>query len=65
VLLTTRTADFFEQRDFTYAGAAHESKLLPEARHAVVDPARNSKLYVKALYDLDETTPRAGKRIGF
>lgn len=65
VLLTTRTADFFEQRDFLHAGVAHESNLLPESRRAVVDPARNSKLYIKALFDLDDTAPRAGKRIGF
>lgn len=65
MLLTTRTADFFEQRDFEHAGVAHESNLIPESRRAAVDPARNSKLYVKALFDLDETTPRAGKRIGF
>jgi amino-acid N-acetyltransferase len=65
VLLTTRTADFFEQRDFACAGVAHESDLLPAERRAAVDPARNSKLYVKTLLDLDEAAPRAGKRIGF
>lgn len=65
VLLTTRTADFFEQRDFLHAGVAHESDLIPESRRALIDPARNSKLYVKALYDLDDAAPRAGKRLGF
>ena len=65
VLLTTRTADFFEQRDFAHAGPAHESGLLPESRRAAVDPARCSKLYVKALLELDDAAPRAGKRIGF
>ncbi|BDA40699.1 Amino-acid acetyltransferase [Coccomyxa sp. Obi] len=65
VLLTTRTADFFEQRDFLPAGVAHESDLIPESRRAAVDPARNSKLYIKALFDLDDKAPRAGKRIGF
>ncbi len=65
MLLTTRTADFFEQRSFILAGTAHESDLLPESRRSVIDPARNSKLYVKMLYDLHQNTPRAGKRIGF
>ena len=65
VLLTTRTADFFEQRDFAPAGAAHLSDLLPEECRAAIDPTRNSKLYVKPLQDLDEAAPRAGKRIGF
>ena len=65
VLLTTRTADFFEQRSFILAGTAHESNLLPESRRSVIDPARNSKLYVKMLFDLHQNAPRAGKRIGF
>ncbi|CAL5225511.1 g8341 [Coccomyxa viridis] len=65
VLLTTRTADFFEQRSFMLAGTAHESDLLPESRRSVIDPARNSKLYVKMLFDLHQNAPRAGKRIGF
>ncbi len=65
VLLTTRTADFFEQRDFLHAGVAHESDLIPESRRAAVDPTRNSKLYIKALFDLDDKAPPAGKRIGF
>ena len=30
-----------------------------------MDPARNSKLYIKMLYDLHQNAPRAGKRIGF
>jgi amino-acid N-acetyltransferase len=49
VLLTTRTADWFEQRGFRHAGAAHASELLPEGRRARVDPARNSQLYSKDL----------------
>lgn len=49
VLLTTRTADWFEQRGFKPAGAAHLSALLPEGRRARVDPARNSQLYSKRL----------------
>lgn len=49
VLLTTRTADWFEQRGFKPAGAAHASRLLPEARRAKVNAARNSQLYAKDL----------------
>ncbi|KAL4423548.1 hypothetical protein ABPG77_006571 [Micractinium sp. CCAP 211/92] len=49
VLLTTRTADWFEQRGFKPAGAAHLSALLPEDRRARVDPARNSQLFSKRL----------------
>jgi len=30
-----------------------------------VDPKRNSQLYVKTIYELNESAPRAGKRIGF
>jgi hypothetical protein len=51
VLLTTRTADWFEQRGFRAAGPAHTSALLPEARRAKVDPARNSQLYAKNLME--------------
>ncbi len=39
VLLTTRTADWFEQRGFAPAGAAHESELLPDSRRAKVRAA--------------------------
>ncbi len=39
VLLTTRTADWFQQRGFSPAGAAHTSDLLPPSRRAKV-PAR-------------------------
>lgn len=49
VLLTTRTADWFEQRGFAPAGAAHASALLPEERRARVDASRNSQLYSKEL----------------
>jgi amino-acid N-acetyltransferase len=49
VLLTTRTADWFEQRGFAPAGPAHLSPMLPEARRARVDSARNSQLYTKDL----------------
>lgn len=49
VLLTTRTADWFEQRGFRHAGAAHLSALLPEARRQRVDPSRNSQLFSKPL----------------
>lgn len=64
VLLTTRTADFFEQRNFIPAGTAHESKLLPSTRRKQIDPTRNSRLYQKMLFDLQQNAPRAGKRIG-
>lgn len=49
VLLTTRTADWFEQRGFKCAGAAHTSDVLPESRRVKINPARNSQLYVKNL----------------
>lgn len=55
----------FQQRDFEAAGPAHLSDLLPELRRAAVDPKRNSQLYVKTIYELDDSAPRAGKRIGF
>ena len=38
LLLTTRTADWFEQRGFQLEGAAHLSDLLPDARRAQVWP---------------------------
>ena len=49
VLLTTRTADWFEQRGFTPAGQAHASDLLPEAMRTKVDTTRNSQLYTKTV----------------
>ncbi|KAL4552786.1 hypothetical protein Ndes2526B_g02695 [Nannochloris sp. 'desiccata'] len=49
VLLTTRTADWFEQRGFVWAGQAHASDLLPEQRRGKVDPSRNSQLYTKNM----------------
>jgi amino-acid N-acetyltransferase len=49
VLLTTRTADWFEQRGFVAGGPAHSSDLLPEKRRGRVDPSRNSQLYTKTL----------------
>ena len=67
LLLTTRTADWFEQRDFARAGAAADAGLLPRARRDAVDPARGSKLYVKTIVPLDARAAGApvGKRIGF
>jgi amino-acid N-acetyltransferase len=65
VLLTTRTADWFEQRDFVYSGQAFSSLLLPEARRVKINPARNSQLYVKELEHSEGKVPRPGKRIGF
>lgn len=49
VLLTTRTADWFEQRGFKPAGAAHLSELLPDERRQKVDPTRNSQLFSKLV----------------
>jgi amino-acid N-acetyltransferase len=49
VLLTTRTADWFEQRGFKPAGAAHLSLLLPDARRQRVDGSRNSQLFSKKM----------------
>ncbi|PNG66840.1 Amino-acid acetyltransferase, partial [Tetrabaena socialis] len=64
VLLTTRTADWFEQRDFRWQGAAYASELLPIGRRSRINPARNSQLYVKNLVaPADDLAP--GKRIGF
>eukprot|EP00775_Hariotina_reticulata_P009748 gene9748-9906_t len=59
VLLTTRTADWFMQRDFKLAGAAWCSDLVPSQR-------RNSQLYVKELQPLTEgESQEPGSRIGF
>lgn len=49
LLLTTRTADWFEQRGFALAGPAHLSQLLPEDRRTRVKAERNSQLYSKDL----------------
>lgn len=66
VLLTTRTADWFMQRDFKLAGPAWSSELLPPSRRAAVNPARNSQLYYKDLAPLsDEERTEPGTRIGF
>uniref|UniRef100_A0A7S3RA34 amino-acid N-acetyltransferase n=1 Tax=Dunaliella tertiolecta TaxID=3047 RepID=A0A7S3RA34_DUNTE len=65
VLLTTRTADWFEQRDFKLRGPAALSALLPSQRRAKINPARNSQLYVKELEAPDEISKPPGKRIGF
>lgn len=66
VLLTTRTADWFMQRDFKLAGPAWSSELLPPTRRAQVNPARNSQLYYKNLDPLsDEERAEPGTRIGF
>ncbi|KXZ50954.1 hypothetical protein GPECTOR_14g2 [Gonium pectorale] len=65
VLLTTRTADWFEQRDFRWQGAAYASSLLPLSRRERINPARNSQLYVKDLEAPDHDLQEPGKRIGF
>ena len=64
VLLTTRTADWFQAREFVPVGAAHLSAMLPAARRRSIDPSRNSQLYVKKLAaPTPGMTP--GTRIGF
>ncbi|GIL81500.1 hypothetical protein Vretimale_1003 [Volvox reticuliferus] len=65
VLLTTRTADWFEQRDFRWQGAAYASELLPLPRRARINPARNSQLYVKNMEAPADDLIAPGKRIGF
>ena len=67
MLLTTRTADWFEQRSFMPVGQAADNPLLPVKRAASIDPARNSKLYTKAIEEMeeDDVVQPAGKRIGF
>lgn len=65
VLLTTRTADWFEQRDFRWQGAAYASELLPLSRRVRINPARNSQLYVKTMEAPAGEMTAPGKRIGF
>eukprot|EP00878_Enallax_costatus_P033338 GHUV01036758.1.p1 GENE.GHUV01036758.1~~GHUV01036758.1.p1 ORF type:complete len:123 (+),score=33.02 GHUV01036758.1:338-706(+) len=67
VLLTTRTADWFMQRDFKHVGPAWCSNLLPQERRSKINPARNSQLYVKQLVPLGqgEQYSKPGTRIGF
>ena len=66
VLLTTRTADWFMQREFESGGYAHKSQIIPESRRQAIDPARNSQLYCKEIIALHDTVQApAGKRIGF
>ena len=49
ILLTTRTAEWFEHRGFQAAGTAHKSTILPESRRQRIDASRNSQLYYKIL----------------
>ncbi|KAL6752404.1 Aspartate/glutamate/uridylate kinase [Haematococcus lacustris] len=65
VLLTTRTADWFEQRDFRWIGPAYANEVLPAARRARVNPTRNSQLYVKQLEAPHDNLQEPGKRIGY
>ena len=52
LLLTTRTADWFEQRGFQPAGAAHLSDLLPTSRRIKVCPSSSASLHpLWALFD--------------
>jgi hypothetical protein len=46
-------------------GSAHESELLSAWRREVVDPVRNSQLYMKRIEAPERKMPRPGKRIGF
>eukprot|EP00798_Chlamydomonas_sp_ICE-L_P014642 gene14642-20678_t len=65
VLLTTRTADWFEQRDFGWSGPAYASILLPERRRVRINPDRNSQLYSKELEAAEDGEEAPGKRIGY
>lgn len=66
LLLTTVTADWFVQRDFSAAGLAAECRLLPPGRRAQVDASRGSKIFVKSIVPLEGSRAApAGKRIGF
>ena len=67
MLLTTRTADWFEQRSFMPVGEAADSRLLPAKRRSRIDSTRNSKLYTKPIEAIAEhaAVQPAGKRIGF
>jgi amino-acid N-acetyltransferase len=56
-LLTTRTADWFQQRGFAPAGRAAGNSLLPRGRE--VDAARNSLLFVKSLQEAPPAGPPA------
>lgn len=49
ILLTTRTAEWFEQRGFKAAGPAHASPMVPINRRTAIDPSRNSQLYYKIV----------------
>ena len=63
-----RTSDWFLLRNFADRGPAHtQMALLPAAKAAAVEPARNCRLFVKDILPPDAAsagTP-AGKRIGF
>ena len=66
LLLTTVTADWFVQRDFSAAGLAAECRLLPPERRAKIDASRGSKIFVKSIVPLEGSRAApAGKRIGF
>lgn len=51
MLLTTRTADWFEQRGFLPAGAAHLSDLLPQPRRAQVWPSVGQRIQAGRAVD--------------
>ena len=52
ILLTTRTADWFEQRGFKPDGPAHESLLLPESRRKQVSARCRTNLGCAVLTSL-------------
>ena len=54
VLLTTRTADWFQQRGFRSRGDAHTSDRLPASRRQAIDPDRGSQLFTKNLVYEDD-----------
>eukprot|EP00798_Chlamydomonas_sp_ICE-L_P013637 gene13637-19519_t len=65
VLLTTRTADWFEQREFILMGPAADSEFIPSTRRLRIKRVRNSQLFAKDLEAAQPTDASPGKRIGF
>ncbi|QDZ21252.1 amino-acid acetyltransferase [Chloropicon primus] len=64
VLLTTRTGDWFDARGFENKGPAHSAReILPKERLCLVDPQRESMLFVKQLETGVVGPP--GSRIGY
>ena len=65
-LLTTRTGDWFSARGFENKGAAHAAHgVLPRERISLVNPKRDSMLFVKTLDPVTEGVGPPGSRIGY